>query len=128
MSSKSAARIFLAVAAGYFLNVILIVATEAIFLRLMPPKTSVLPLTYFVTDVVSQCIIQMLAGYLCRWIAAGRPVALAILIAIGILVGGVSLRYSWNAEPHWYGSVLLVVYAPCIWMGWLARTHLERSA
>ena len=125
MSSPGRGRIFLAVAASYFLNVVLIVATDSIFLRLMPPKNSALPLSYFVTDVVSQCIIQMLAGYICRRIAGARPVALATLIAIGILIGGVSLRYSWNAEPRWYGIVLFVVYSPCVWAGWATRTRLE---
>ena len=128
MSSNGTGRIFLAVAAGYLLNVVLIVATDSIFLRWMPPKGSVLPLSYFVTDVVSQCIIQMLAGYVCRWIGgAAQPISLAVLVALGILVGGVSLRYSWTAEPHWYGIALLVVYTPCVGIGWATRARLERT-
>lgn len=125
--SNGTGRIFLAVAAGYLLNVVLIVATDSIFLRWTAPKGSVLPLSYFVTDVVSQCIIQMLTGYVCRWIGGAQPISLAVLVALGILIGGVSLRYSWTAEPHWYGIALLVVYTPCVWIGWATRARLERT-
>lgn len=128
MSSNGTGRIFLAVVASYFLNVVLIVATDSVFLRWMPPKDSVLPLSYFVSDVVGQCIIQMLAGYVCRWIAGARTAALALLIATGVAIGGISLRYSWSAEPHWYSLVLLVIYSPCIWIGWTLRARLGKTS
>ena len=123
MSSKNAGRIVLAVVVAYLLNIILIVATDLVFFKLMPPVHSVLRRSYLITDLMSQCVIQTVAGYVCCWIARGRPSALAFLGAIGIVVGGFSVWQSWQNQPHWYGIALLAVYFPCLWLGWNLRSR-----
>ena len=123
MSRRSPCRIVLAVVVGYLLNIILIVATDIIFLKLMPPVHSVPRRSYLHADLIGQCIIQTLAGYVCCWIARGRPSALVFLAALGIVIGGFSLFHSWQSEPHWYGIALLTVYFPCLWLGWNLRSR-----
>jgi hypothetical protein len=49
--------------------------------------------------------------------------AIVGLIAIGLLLGGVSLAASWHTDPHWYGTALILVYAPAVWIGY----RIERS-
>ena len=77
------------------------------------------PLSYFVGDVVAQCLYLVGAGYLCSVIARSshRP-AVLFLTVLGLFVGTFSLVTSWKSEPHWYGTALLLTYAPCIWVGW----------
>ena len=128
MSSKNVGRIVFAVVVAYLLNIILIVATDIVFLKLMPPVHSVFRRSYLLTDLISQCIIQMVAGYVCCWIAGGRPGALAFLAVTGIVIGGFSLFHSWHSEPHWYGIALLAVYFPCLWLGWNLRSRSGAAA
>ena len=123
MSSKNGGRLGLAVVVAYLLNIILIVAADLVFLKLMPPVHSVLRRSYLLADLISQSVIQTVAGYVCCWIARGRPSALALLAAVGIVVGGLSLLHSWHNEPHWYGIALLAVYFPCLWLGWNLRSR-----
>ena len=123
MSSKNAGRIGLAVVVAYLLNIILIGAADTILLKLRPPVHSVLLRSYFVADLIAQSVIQTVAGYVCCWIARGRPSALALLAAVGIVLGGFSLFHSWHNEPHWYGIALLAVYVPCLWLGWNLRSR-----
>jgi hypothetical protein len=73
MSSKNAGRIVLAVVVAYLLNIILIVAADVVFLKLMPPVHSVARRSYWLADVLGQSVIQTVAGYVCCWIApAGK--------------------------------------------------------
>ena len=123
MSSRNVGRIVFAVVATYLLNIILIVATDLVFLKLMPPVHSLPRRSYLLADLIGQCVIQTVAGYVCCWIARGRPMALALLAAMGIVVGGFSLFHSWPNEPHWYGIALLAVYFPCLWLGWNLRSR-----
>ena len=122
MSSKNAGRIGLAVVFAYLLNIILIAAADIVFLKLMPPVHSVPRRSYLVADLIAQSLIQTVAGYVCCWIARGRRSALALLGAVGIVLGGFSLFHSWHYEPHWYGIALLAVYFPCLWLGWNLRS------
>jgi len=72
---------------------------------------------YFVADLISQCVYLVGAGYLCCVLS--RPtewLAITILIALGLVVGTLSLVTSWNREPHWYGIALITAYVPCIWI------------
>lgn len=111
--SRSVGRILLAVLAGYAANALLIAGTE----QLLPMAFS--GTKYFVADVITQCLIQVASGYLCSRIAkAKRRSATIGLIAFGLLIGAVSVAASWHTEPHWYAVALLVVYAPCIWIGY----------
>ena len=123
MSTKNAGRIVLAVVVAYLLNIILIVAADIVFWKLMPPVHSVARRSYWFADVIGQSVIQTVAGYVCCWIARGRQSALALLAAIGIVIGGFSLFHSWQNEPHWYGIALLAVYFPCLWLGWNLRSR-----
>lgn len=112
-------RIFFAVVVAYLANALLIVGTEQLLARGFSATR------YFVSDVVTQSVIQVGCGYLCSSISNARPrPAIVGLIAIGFLVGGFSLAASWHADPHWYGIALLVVYAPCVWIGYrIERLH-----
>jgi hypothetical protein len=109
--------------------VVLIVVTEQ-FLSSLAPRGDATPSLYsFVVDLISQCLIQVAAGYLCCVIA--RPsnnFALIGLIGLGLSVGTVSLVASWKSEPHWYGVGLLLVYAPCVWIGWALRSQVDAQS
>jgi hypothetical protein len=73
---------------------------------------------YFVADLICQCVYLVGAGYLCCVLA--RPSdwsAIAVLMALGLLVGSLSLITFWNREPHWYGIALITTYVPCVWIG-----------
>lgn len=128
MSSRNAGRIVFAVIVAYLLNIVLIVATDIVFLKLMPPVHSLPRRSYLLADLIGQCGIQMVAGYVCYWIADGKPSALAFLATIGIVIGGFSLFHSWHNEPHWYGIALLAVYFPCLWLGWRLRSRSGAEA
>jgi hypothetical protein len=104
-------RIVLAVFVGYLANVLLIASAEQLLVRVFSDAK------YFVADVVTQCLIQVSCGYLCTRISNTR-VAVVSLITIGLLVGTFSLALSWHVDPHWYAIVLLVVYPPCVWIGY----------
>jgi hypothetical protein len=98
-------------------------------LSLLAPGVGTPPLYYFVTDLISQCIYIAAAGYLCRVIARpSQKTALFALIALGVLVGLVSLVTSWKSEPHWYGIALFVTYPPCVWIGWTLKDRENRQS
>lgn len=125
MLRTSIARCILAVLAGYAANAVLVTATEQLLPRLLPNSD------YFVGDLITQCLYAVAAGYLCCLIAkrSERWVAAAGLVALGLLVGTLSLISSWNAEPHWYGIALLSVWAPCLWIGYaLERWATDRKS
>ena len=80
--------------------------------------------SYFVIDLITQCIYTVAGGYVCHLVArSSEKAALTGLIGLAMVVGTVSLVTSWNSEPHWYGIALLAVYPPCAWAGWM----LQRS-
>lgn len=124
MSKARTGRTIIAVISGYATNGILVMATEQLLSARTRATEQMSPTYYFVIDLVSQCLYTVGAGYLCCLIA--RPlqrIALVGLIALGLLVGSVSLVTSWKAEPQWYGIGLLAVYAPCAWFGWMWRVR-----
>jgi peptidoglycan/LPS O-acetylase OafA/YrhL len=115
-------RIALAVFIGYVANALLIAAAEQVLVRAFSDTK------YFIADLVTQCLIQVACGYLCARIS-NTTMALIGLIAVGLLVGAGSLAASWHLEPHWYAVTLLVVYSPCIWLGYgLALRRNPRPA
>ena len=109
----------LAVLAGYALNAVLVTATELLLTRLLRG------LKYFVADLIVQCICSVASGCLCCRISlpAGRTIAASGLILLGLLIGGTSLYSSWNSEPRWYGTALICVWAPCVFLGYLIVRH-----
>jgi hypothetical protein len=110
--------------AGYLANVILVAATEQLFFWLAPGVGTAPPFSFFVVDLITQCLYSVVGGYLCCLLARpSHPVALTGLIGLGVSVGAVSLVTSWKTEPHWYGIGLLAVYSPCVWMGWTLRSR-----
>lgn len=111
-------RILSAVFVAYLTNALLVAGTEQLLCRLF------FQTRYFVTDVLTQSAIQVGCGYLCARISNTRA-AITGLIAIGLLVGAISLSASWRAEPHWYAIALLSVYAPCVWLGYRAARHRQ---
>lgn len=119
MSKTGIVRIASSVIAAYVVNAILVFATN----QMLSPMAADAKrhFQFLVIDVVSQCLYTIVAGYLCTAIAGQlRRFAIASLIALGLTVGTFSLVTSWNREPHWYGISLLLVYAPCVWVGcWL---------
>src|SRR5271165_683799 len=117
MSKASVGRNIVAVLSSYIVNGSLVLTTEQL---LSPSGPDVTPRPfYFVVDLISQCLYTVAAGYLCCAIARpSQRVALVGLIGLALAVGSVSLALSWKSEPHWYGIALLLVYAPCAWLGW----------
>ncbi len=116
--SKSV-RMTLAVFAGYLVNGILVAITEWL---LALSRTAARPLSYFVIDLVSQCLFTVVGGYVCRSVARTPAISpLIALIALALVIGSWSLTTSWKAEPHWYGISLLVTFPLCAWVGWWLR-------
>lgn len=105
-----------AVFVAYLANALLVAGTEQLLGRLFSG------MNYFVADVLTQCVIQLGCGYLCARIS-NTGAAISGLIAIGLLVGAISLLSSWRSEPHWYAVVLLAVYAPCVCLGYRAAKY-----
>jgi hypothetical protein len=110
---KTTRKIIFAIFVAYVANALLIAGTEQLLARAFSDTK------YFVADVVTQSVTQVGCGYLCSLISNARPwPAIVGLISIGLLVAGFSLAASWHADPHWYGIALILVYAPCVWMGY----------
>jgi hypothetical protein len=119
---SEAGRTIFAVLTGYLTTAVLVWATERLLAG--TPKTG----NYWVVDFLSQCSIQMGAGYLCAMVAdpAARKRATFWLIGMGLFVRAVSLISHWRAVPHWYGVTLLAVYGPSIFAGFLCESFLNR--
>jgi|SRR5271165_804904 len=128
MSRGIIGRVILAIVSGYTVDAILVAATEQLFSWLVPGMDVSPPLYYFIVDLLTQCLYTVIGGYLCCVIA--RPshrVAMFGLMALGVVVGTAFLVASWKAEPHWYGIALLVVYSPCVWIGWTLKARGKGS-
>ena len=126
LTKASSGRIIVAAVVSYLAFGLITAVTEQILSSLGTSGSTTRP-SYFVADVVTQCLYLIAAGYLCSVIAGSfhRP-AIFFLIALGLLVGTLSFVTSWKSEPHWYGIALLLTYAPCIWTGWALRAgHLQ---
>lgn len=119
MSKTRIIRIASAVIAAYVVNAILVVVTNQLLSSMAADAKR--HFQFLVIDLLSQCFYTIVAGYLCAAIAGPlRHRAIASLIGLGLTVGTFSLVTSWNREPHWYSISLLLVYAPCVWVGYLA--------
>lgn len=119
MTRRRTVRIVAAIVAGYLLNALLVAATELFLTRLIHGRA------YFVTDLITQCVYEVAAGYLCCLIAGpsdGRA-ATIWLILLGLGIGGFSLAASWNSEPRWYGLALLCIWPPFIWLGYFLASR-----
>ena len=118
-----ASRIALAVLVGYLVNATLIVLTDLFLLRFVPKNL------FFGTDFATQCFYEVAAGYLCCVIAKSvEREATILLLALGLLVGAISLRSAWRTEPHWYGLGLLAVWAPLVWLAYAAWSFCSQRA
>ncbi len=119
MLRGKATRTVAAVLTGYAVNAVLVAATEQLLPKLLSMRG------YLIADLITQCLYEVLAGYICSFVAERsiRHIAISVLIGVGWLVGSVSLITSWNSEPHGYGVALLCIWAPCVWIGYA----LERS-
>ena len=124
MPKASLGRVILAVVAGWMTNAILVGITEVLMWKIMRGGAGHRPLNYYIIDLICQCCFTVVGGYLCCVIA--RPpnrVAMLSLMALGLLIGGLSLPSSWSREPHWYRIALLAVWVPCVWIGWTLRSQ-----
>jgi len=116
--------IILAVLVGYTVNALLIAGAEQLLSMAFADRT------WMRADVATQCVIQAVSGYLCSRMARDKERAATIgLIIVGLLVGTISVVRSWHAEAHWYAISLLIVYAPCVWIGHRMerRQHLTHA-
>lgn len=127
MAKTGIGRLVSAVTVAYVVNAILVMATNQVLSSLAADAKR--QLDFFVIDAISQFLYTIVAGYLSAVMAGPlqRP-AMASLIGLGLAVGTFSLVTSWNTEPHWYGKCLLLVYAPCVWMGFQLRWRLHPIA
>lgn len=127
MAKTGIGRLVSAVTAAYVVNAILVMATNQLLSSMAADAKR--QLDFLVIDVISQCLYAIVAGYLSA-VMAGllHWPAMASLIGLGLAVGTFSLVTSWNTEPHWYGKCLLLVYAPCVWLGCQLRWRLHPIA
>ena len=125
MPKASVGRVIAAVVAGWIANAILTGATELLLWTSMrSPGGQHHPDKYYVIDLICQCGYTVFGGYLCCMIASpARRAALLGMICLGLAVGGLSMPSSWPREPHWYRIILLLEWAPCVWIGWRLRSH-----
>ena len=116
-------RTAVAMVLGYALNVLLVTVSERLLTK------AVAGTTYFVADIITQCFIEIAAGYLCSRIArpAARKAATLGLVILGLIVGAIFLTLSWGQEPHWYGITLLAVWSPCVWLGYRLQSWLQQA-
>jgi hypothetical protein len=127
MPKASVGRVILAVVVGWVTNAFLVGVTEVLLWKSMRGMGGKLPGKYYMIDLICQCCFTVVGGYLCCVIARpSRRVAMRSLMALGILIGGLSLPSSWAREPHWYRIALLAVWIPCIWIGW--TLHSQRAS
>lgn len=124
MPKASIGRVILAVLVGWITNAILTGIAEVLMWKSMRGLGGHLPLRYYILDLSFQCCFTVVGGYLCCVIAGPtHRIAMFILMALGLLIGGLSLPPSWNREPHWYRIALLAVWVPCVWVGWSLRVR-----
>lgn len=116
-------RTILPVLAGYGANAVLVAATETVLPKFMRGTS------YFLTDLITQCLYEMVAGYICCLVAERpkRRLAVLVLIGVGLLIGTISVVASWNAEPYWYQIGLLLVWAPCVWIGYVLADRTPKD-
>jgi peptidoglycan/LPS O-acetylase OafA/YrhL len=97
MLRASIGRSIIAVLAGYAANAVLVATTEQLLPRLITSPD------YFAADLITQCLYELAAGYLCCLIAkrSERWIAVVGLVGLGLLIGTISVITSWKAEPHW---------------------------
>lgn len=104
-------RVIIAVLVAYLANALLIAAAEQLLIRVLSGTK------YYVADVVIQCVIQVGCGLplfpnLKHNISDDRP-------DYNRPSGRTySLATSWHVEPHWYAVALIVMYSPCVWIGY----------
>ena len=116
-------RTLLAVLAGYGANAVLVVVTEQVLPKFMQGKS------YLVTDLITQCVYEVVAGYVCCLVSERpkRKLAVFVLIGLGLLIGTISVVAYWNAEPYWYQIGLLFVWAPCVWIGYVLADRTTKD-
>ena len=124
MRSRNIGRTVLAIVAGYAANAVLVAATEQLLPRFMQG------MNYFVTDLITQCLYEVIAGYVCYLVSerSKRSVEAFGLMGVGLLIGTISVVASWNTEPHWYEIALLFVWAPCVWIGYTLAQRLTKDS
>ena len=116
-------RTILAVLAGYGANAVLVAATEQVLPKFMRGTS------YFVTDLITQCLYEVVAGYVCCLVSkqSKRRLAVSVLVGLGLLIGAISVVASWTAEPYWYQIGLLFVWAPCVWIGYVLADRTTKD-
>jgi uncharacterized membrane-anchored protein len=72
---------------------------------------------YWVASLTTDTIYTVFGGWLCAAIALGDRRGAWGLVFLGELMGVVSTVYLWNAVPHFYSFILLIVYPPAVLMG-----------
>jgi len=117
LTKASVSCIIVAAVVSYVVFGFMTAVTEQILSSLANSGSISRP-SYFVADVLTQCLYLIAAGYPCSVNAGSfHRSAILLLMALGLLVGTFSFVTSWKSEPHWYGIALLLTYAPCIWAG-----------
>lgn len=117
--------------AGYVAIGILVVCTDQLFAVLVPGfKSMPMPPTYyFQVSLLTDTVYSILGGYLCAWLAGALARKATLwLMAIGEVLGVVSVIVFWSTVPHWFGFGLLIVYPPAVWVGsWLRSRGMQAA-
>ena len=115
-----------AVAAGYAVIGVLVVAADQVFAAMIPGFNSMKlpPLYYFWASLFTDSLFTILGGYLCARIAREKAWgAMLGLMAFGELMGVASAAREWSLVPHWFSLALMLVYPPMVWLGYTIRTR-----
>jgi hypothetical protein len=120
MPRASIGRIAVAVLMGYVVYGIVVAVVEWLVLRHM------LGAHFYAPDLVLHGLGAVVGGLVGSGFAApSRWIGAAGMTVVGLIFKAIGLVVAWKLEPHWYGIALMVVYVPCVWIGWAI---VERDA
>ncbi len=124
-------RSVLAVIAGFATVVVLSVVTDAVLhaMQVFPPAEqgmhdpglNALALAY-------RSVFTVFGGYVCAWLAPGRPLRHAFILGvIGLCAGTAGVIATWDMGlgPRWYPIALAVTGLPLTWLGGVLRRRAK---
>ncbi len=113
-----------AVLAGLIANIVLSLGTDVTL-----HATGVYPAWFqpmsdplWALALAYRALFAFASGHLTARLAPRAPMThTGVLIGIGVLLGLIGVGANWNKGPefgpHWYGVGIIVVSAPCTWLG-----------
>ncbi|MGZ6042141.1 MAG: hypothetical protein ACXWKW_08095 [Asticcacaulis sp.] len=124
-------RSFLALLAGFVVNIVLTIVTDLILhvASILPAQGSPINDVQSALAALYRTVYAVLGSYLVARLAPGRPMGHALLgAAIGMVLATLGAVATWNLNlsPHWYPVSLIVLALPAGWAGariWKGKTR-----